>query len=64
MTEIFVEDSCFLDFDDEEMPEKTIDQRIEEVNDAMTAAIRQPVRMLFLFNRIFLFRSSLTFFCT
>lgn len=42
MTEIFVEDDCFLNCTDEEANCKTIDDRIEEVNAAMTAAIRQP----------------------
>eukprot|EP00804_Cyclotella_cryptica_P028486 CCRYP_014781-RA/>CCRYP_014781-RA protein AED:0.02 eAED:0.02 QI:317/1/1/1/1/1/3/2257/834 len=41
MTEIFVEDDFFLRYGDEE-GNKTIDQRIAEVSESMTAAIRQP----------------------
>ena len=45
MTEIFVEDDFFLRHGDEE-GSKTIDERIAEVSESMTAAIRQPVRIL------------------
>ncbi|KAL7520783.1 hypothetical protein ACHAWX_005495 [Stephanocyclus meneghinianus] len=41
MTEIFVEDDYFLRYGDEE-GSKTIDERIAEVSESMTAAIRQP----------------------
>ena len=45
MTEIFVEDDIFLSHGaDEEAHATTIDERIAEVNEAMTKAIRQPVR--------------------
>ena len=43
MTEIFVQDDCFLHCSDEESHTKSIDDRIAEVNEAMTKAIRQPV---------------------
>jgi len=43
MTEIFVQDDCFLKCLDEEAANKTIDERIAEVSDTMTTAIRQPV---------------------
>lgn len=42
MTEIFVQDDCFLSMSDLEAQSKTIDDRIEEVNESMTIAIRQP----------------------
>lgn len=44
MTEIFVEDEFFLRAGDEEM-NKTIDDRIAEVNESMVVAIKQPVRL-------------------
>ncbi|KAL7533649.1 hypothetical protein ACHAXR_005367 [Thalassiosira sp. AJA248-18] len=42
MTEIFVQDDCFLGKVDEEAQGKTIDERIEEVHELMDKAIRQP----------------------
>jgi hypothetical protein len=42
MTEIFVEDDCFLHCSDEEAHVKSIDDRIEEVTATMTKSIRQP----------------------
>lgn len=47
MTEIFVQDDCFLHMKDEESGGKTIEDRIAEVNEAMSKAIRQPVRYIF-----------------
>jgi len=41
MTEIFVQDDYFLTANEEEI--KSIDERIAEVSDVMTTAIRQPV---------------------
>ena len=43
MTEIFVQDDCFLHITDEEAQNKSVDERIAEVNEAMVTAIRQPV---------------------
>lgn len=42
MTEIFLQDDWFLQSKDEEAQSKTIDERIAEVNETMTKAIRQP----------------------
>jgi hypothetical protein len=44
MTEIFVEDDTFLENEDEETQNKTIEERIQDVTDAMSKSIRQPVR--------------------
>ena len=66
MTEIFVQDQFFLRQDNEDDPEcldagattskyllpLLIEQRIEEVNDKLVKAIRQPVR--FSFTRAFI----------
>jgi len=41
MTEIFVQDNYFLHLTDEETS-KTVDERIDEVHEAMNKAIRQP----------------------
>ena len=41
MTEIFVEDDYFLSAGEEEI--LTIDERIAQVSETMTKAIRQPV---------------------
>ncbi|KAL7540185.1 hypothetical protein ACHAWF_006616 [Thalassiosira exigua] len=41
MTEIFVQDDCFLNAHDEEMT-ATVEDRIEQVNDAIKKAVRQP----------------------
>lgn len=44
MTEIFVQDDCFLRMtEDAEGQAKSVEDRIAEVNEAMTKAIRQPV---------------------
>mmetsp|Transcript_16594 Transcript_16594/g.35967 ORF Transcript_16594/g.35967 Transcript_16594/m.35967 type:complete len:838 (+) Transcript_16594:67-2580(+) len=42
MTEIFVEDDTFLENEDEETQNKTIEERIQDVTDAMSKSIRQP----------------------
>eukprot|EP00584_Thalassiosira_punctigera_P009402 CAMPEP_0172543510 /NCGR_PEP_ID=MMETSP1067-20121228/13882_1 /TAXON_ID=265564 ORGANISM="Thalassiosira punctigera, Strain Tpunct2005C2" /NCGR_SAMPLE_ID=MMETSP1067 /ASSEMBLY_ACC=CAM_ASM_000444 /LENGTH=824 /DNA_ID=CAMNT_0013329939 /DNA_START=341 /DNA_END=2815 /DNA_ORIENTATION=+ len=42
MTEIFVQDDFFLNLPDEESDAKSIEDRVEEVNEAMKKAIRQP----------------------
>ena len=41
MTEIFVEDDYFLTAHEEEV--QTIEERIAQVSEAMTTAVRQPV---------------------
>ena len=44
MTEIFVQDDFYMRLtEDAEGQAKTVDERIAEVNEAMTKAIRQPV---------------------
>ena len=45
MTEIFVEDDYFLSASEEES--MTIEERIAQVSEAMTKAIRQPVSLHF-----------------
>ena len=43
MTEIFVQDDCFLNLLGAEEQGKTIDERIAEVNEAMMTKLKQPV---------------------
>jgi hypothetical protein len=46
MTEIFVQDDSFLHTDGDAEGLKTVEERIAEVSEAMTNAVRQPVRKL------------------
>lgn len=52
MTEIFLQDDCFLRSTDEEA-NKTVDDRIAEVSEAMMKALRQPVSFTILFGDVY-----------
>ncbi len=62
MTEVFVEDDYFLSASEEDS--LTIDERIAQVSEAMTKAIRQPVSLHLTIIQYFIYTETNVAFAT